>query len=368
MKVKLMAGTHACSRCPIFAALCALSIVAGASSAQAAPSASDKLTAKALFEAGRALTKANNFADACPKLLESHQLDPSLVTEFFLADCYEHTGQIASAWVYYDDVANQALAAGQTDRGTFARGRADALKPRVPKLTIEVPVEMKGWPDLTIKRDQKEVSRAQWGLTIAVDPTRYAVSAEATGRKRWSVIIDVKEGTSEVVKVPVLDQLGGAAVKPPVAAPVLAPPRAQPVAPPIATPPKAQPIVAPPIAPPTAHPTPSGTGWTQRTTGFVISAAGLVGLGIGAGFGALAMSKHDASKAPERCDAQNRCDKAGLALQDDAFRAATVSSVGVILGGVALAGGVVLILTAPRQPRSTKLSLGPGSISLARSW
>ncbi len=148
---------------PLFAALCALTIVASVGSAEAAPSASDKLAAKALFEAGRALTKANNFAEACPKLLESQQLDPSLVTEFFLADCYEHTGQIATAWIYYDEVANLALAAGQTSRGTFARDRADALKPRVPQLTIEVPAEMKGWPDLSSGAPERGEPGA-WGV------------------------------------------------------------------------------------------------------------------------------------------------------------------------------------------------------------
>lgn len=358
-----MNTVHSCVRRSVFAALGALAIVIGSRSAAAAPSAADKLTAKALFDAGRALTKANNFADACPKLQESQQLDPSLVTEFFLADCYEHTGRLATAWIYYEDVATQASAAGQRDRGTFARDRADAVKPRVPKLTIEVPAKMKDWPDLEIKRDRSVVSQGQWGVSVAVDPASYSISANAKGKKRWTMTIELKEGRSETVKVPILEDE---------AAPIAQLPPPEPVAPPPPVKPIAKTQVAPPKAPsisrPIAKPVQGRTGTTQRTTGIVVGAAGLVGLGIGAGFGALAMSKQSASKAPGRCDAQSNCDLKGRDLRYDAFRAANASTIGVVVGTVVLAGGIVLVTTAPKLPRSTTLSLGPGSLSLTGRW
>ena len=58
----------------------------------------DPAAAQALFDQGRDLMRQNKHAEACPKLAESNRLDPAIGTLFHLADCYEQSGRVASAW------------------------------------------------------------------------------------------------------------------------------------------------------------------------------------------------------------------------------------------------------------------------------
>src|SRR5678816_498104 len=72
----------------------------------------DPAGAQALFDQARELTRQGRFAEACPKLQESNRLDPGIGTQFHLADCYEQSGRIASAWAAFLEVASQARATG----------------------------------------------------------------------------------------------------------------------------------------------------------------------------------------------------------------------------------------------------------------
>src|SRR5271156_3731975 len=53
--------------------------------------------ADALFNAGRSLLDAGEYADACPKFAESQKLAPGLGVTLYLADCYERLGRTHSA-------------------------------------------------------------------------------------------------------------------------------------------------------------------------------------------------------------------------------------------------------------------------------
>jgi len=90
---------------------------------------------------------------------------------------------------------------------------------------------------------------------------------------------------------------------------------------------------------------------------------GIIGLGLGGAFGALASSEW--SKAQKECATSASCtaNENSLANGDrtNALTLATVSTIGFIAGGALLAGGVVLYLVAPRASSSTGLVVAPGS-------
>src|SRR5689334_7903140 len=158
----------------------ALAPMASAATAHAAPTQRERIAARALFDAGRKLMARKNYADACPKFEESQKLDPGVGTQFNLADCLEHLGKTASAWVNFVDVMNTAKEAGQTARENAARARANALEPKVAKLTI-IAVDPAG--QMEIKRDGIVVEQGLWGTGIPVDTGEHVVSATAPGKK-----------------------------------------------------------------------------------------------------------------------------------------------------------------------------------------
>ena len=59
---------------------------------------------------------------------ESERLAPSGGTLINLGECYEHTGQTASAWVAWKDAAARANAAGKADVEKRAAARAAARR------------------------------------------------------------------------------------------------------------------------------------------------------------------------------------------------------------------------------------------------
>lgn len=134
--------------------------------------------------------------------------------------------------------------------------------------------------------------------------------------------------------------------------------------------PPVPPVVPPggerPVEPPGAGG--KEVGSTQRLLGVVAGGVGIVGIGVGTVFGLKAKSTYN--DAVDGCDAEHQCPQGSLDKADDASSQATLSTVSFIAGGVLLAGGAVLYLTAPRiaaasgSPGSTgnmQVSLrGPG--------
>ena len=208
---------------------------------------------------------AKKFSEACPKLEESQRLDPGLGTLFHLGDCYEGAGKVASAWAAFLEVASLAAAAGQTDRETAAKARAQKLESRLPRITIVVP-EASRVPELRVTRDDVPVGSAQWGAPLPVDPGPHRIVASAPGRRNFTDEVVLKEGATASLPIPPLE---------------VAPEQA-----PAAAPAPAQPAAAPAPAPVPAHAEPPPSAGGSGGPGPVViglGALGIVGLGAGTG-------------------------------------------------------------------------------------
>jgi serine/threonine-protein kinase len=300
-----------------------------------AQSPGSEAAATALFDDGRQLMDQQRWVEACPKLAESEQLAPSGGTLINLAECYEHTGQTASAWVAWKGAAARANAAGKRDIERNSLGRAAALEPALARLTIAVEAasDVEG---LVVKRDGVVVGRTELGMGIPVDPGVHVVEASAPKKKTLSTKVDVSASQpSTQVNVRLEDEPA-----------VVGPERVAPAAP--ATKPE-QPSPRP------AGP-PSGT---QRTIGLVVGATGIAGIGVGTAFGLIAKSKNDEALQPANCRTSAYCTREGLALTSDAKNAATVSTIAFGVGAAAIAAGAVLWLTAPASSMTGEIRLAP---------
>ena len=116
-----------------------------------------------------------------------------------------------------------------------------------------------------------------------------------------------------------------------------------------------------------AAPPPPPSSWTgRRIGGLVLAVIGVAGIGVGAGYGLAAMSRHD--DAQKACPRSTCADQHGVDLWNSAHTAGTISTVAFIAGGVALAGGAVLWLTGKPETGATQVSFGPGSVALRGTW
>jgi hypothetical protein len=288
---------------------------------------SNKAAAEALFIEGRNLAAQGKHVEACPKFEASQKLEPGIGTMLNLAQCYEATGRTASAWAQYREAIPLARAAGSREREDFATERSKMLESRLSTLTIRATDGVA----LSVRRDGVSVDPAELGTPIPVDPGRHEVEATATGKAPWSTTVEVKgEAASVSVDIPKLTE-----------------------APSGAPPPSAASTPTPDTAPPHSS--------IQKPLALGVAGVGLVGLGLGTYFGLSAGSKWDDAKAGCR-DYPYDCSQQALDNRSSASSQATVSTVAFIAGGVAVAAGAVLWLTAGSGEGKTAVGVGPGNV------
>jgi hypothetical protein len=318
--------------------LCAAFALASLTPGSAVAQQRDPAAAQALFDQARELSRQGRYAEACPKLLESNRLDPGIGTQFHLAECYEQTGQIATAWATFLEVASVARASDQLDREKAATKRAAQLEPRLPKLTISVP-EANQVQGLEIRRDGIVIGAVQWGTPVPVDPGEHELTVSAPGRQPLTKKLTLAEGNALSFEVPELDGDSEASTEPTPAEP------AQPAQP--APPPShAHHRKKQPEQPEQASAEKSNVdAWP-----FVVGGAGIVGLGLGTAFALKALSTNSESK--DDCDATNMnvCGPTGLRLRNDALTQGNIATIGFTSGAVLLlVAGVIWDMEA-RSP------------------
>jgi hypothetical protein len=345
------------TRALALAALFLAATVPAVARAQAPAPGSSKVAAEALFEEGRKLVAAANYAEACPKFADSQRLDPSPGTLLNLASCWEKLGRSATAWATYREAASAANAVGRADYVATAQRHADALQPRLAHLTTNVAQPLDG---MVVKRDDVTVDRAEWGVAIPVDRGTHTVQASAPGHKSWASSIDVaQDGAQVTVAVPALEALPVEATPPP--------------PPPTVFPPPVPPPVVPP--PPSGADSSSSSGSTQRVLGVVLAGVGVVGLGLGTFFVIEAKGKYDDSLKNCHPDDPSLCNSDGVTQRNDARSAGNIASVAFGVGAAALVGGGILWLTAPsggatKSGGSARIGLAPtlGGAVLQGAW
>ncbi|MCA9619896.1 MAG: hypothetical protein KC731_12815 [Myxococcales bacterium] len=295
------------------------------SPARAEPSAQDRALAESLFREAKKLATGGEVEEACPKFAESHRLDPQLGTLLHLAACHEQEGRTATAWAEFNEAHERAKAQGD-DRATVAKQRATQLEAKLSYLVVKSETPP---PGLEVVLDGRVLSSASLGSKLPVDPGEHELEARAPGKETWTKQVALGE-EGDVVRLEV-------------------PPRAD------------APVDAPALA---SGPTREAPSQTQWILGWVVGGVGLAGLGVMAGFGALAASQ--AADADSHCEGRF-CDPEGLAGHDRASTSATISTVGLVVGVVGVGVGVTLLLTAPDGEDAAQAYLAP-SLGGARLW
>jgi hypothetical protein len=285
--------------------------------------ANDSAVARQLFEEARVLMAKGDYESAERRLESALAHSSGRGIKYQLAVCHEKLGHIARAWALYVDVAEGARAAAETDRERVARAHAAELTPRVPYVRIVSSEE-----GVTIERDGEQL--ASWDTPLAIDPGEHVFRVERAGHQPWQTTIDAHEGQTVELRLPALERIVEARITPP--APVV--------------------LERPRVERAVFAPRPSSP---VRAIGMGTSAAGVLALGVGAGFVIASAATYASSSS--MCDASDHCSTQGAAVRGDALTYGDVATVLVVSGALTLAAGVVTWLAAPR--RTTKLAFDP---------
>ncbi len=302
------------------------------------PDARAMAVAQTLHEQAVVALDAKDYATACPKLEQVVRLLPAgLGAQLSLAECSEGQGRLATAWATYLLVEAAAAQTHHADRQQAAHAHAAALKPRLSRLTIAVSEVAREAMGIEVRCDGRVVPPGEWGVPLPVDGGAHVIVATARGKQRWERDVDVRaEGASVTVSLDALADAVGPAGS------------------------GLGPVAPPPVGAPAG-----ASAWSvPRVAGIAVGAAGVVALGVGVGFGLHAISTKSASDA--HCNAADRCDAMGIDLRASSLSAGNWSTAMFLVGAAAVAGGVVLFVTAPPGP--ARVAVGPRGLALHGAW
>jgi hypothetical protein len=332
MKSAFLAPLVACG------ALLATTLHAQATNAPTA-TARNKQMATDLFDAGvKEMTAAQcertpvGDDAACHKALESFKRAHDLYPEGLgalrnLAYVELHLNLVASAARDFRDLARSAEHDARPERrlwAQFANAELTKIEARIPHLTVHVaPIADH---EASLLLDGAPLPAAAWDTRLDLDPGTHAIHATAADAEPFDQSITLVEGQDAQATVTLN-------------------PRPKP---------EASVAEASPVTPP-YRPRPS------RLPPLLTAAAGLATVGVGLGFGGVALSKRN-----EACGNSHLCDPAELSAgRTDA----QISTVVTVVGGVALAGGVVWYALLPKFEGKVSAafapSVAPGSVSFS---
>jgi hypothetical protein len=330
------------------ALVCALVVAPLASRAYADPAPTDASVdaARSAFEKGAKLAAEERWLDALGEFETSAKLRPHATTTYDIGYCLRALGRATEARKYF----RQALAQDVTAKGAELTPELRASATRYiedAKAKIATPTISIDPADATITVDGRPLEANGEGSYLA--GTRPPGPGE-TVTKPSGFVIELDAGPHEIVVV-----AGDGRSK--VVHELFLPGSVQKVR-----------IDVPPAPPPAPVVAPASNA--RRTWGFILGGVGIASLGVGTFFGLRARALWNDAKGA--CPDRTHCSDEASRLSSDAKTAGNLSTIALVVGGGAVLGGTILILTAPSgEPKavvSASVDRTFGGLSVAGSF
>jgi len=218
--------------------------------------------------------------------------------------------------------------------------RAEEVNAQLPSVVFEVKdAEGADLSNVTIVMDGAPLTSKLDGSAITIDPGEHAFQLTVSGQPPVARTLLIREGDKGRRERVVIGS----------------------------PPPEAPAVPATPVLPaatrPAPEPAPAEAGGSRRhVIAYVVGGAGIVGIGVGAAFGAAAFSQWSSAKSdcPTACGANTTARNDATREKSIASTSATVSTAGFIAGGVGVAAGAVLLLLSPgRSTQAAGVRIAP---------
>jgi len=303
-----------------------------------------------LRERAEAEMATGNLAEACPLLASAYALDHAATTLAAAAQCLDKAHKLASAHAAYTSLLALPEARVPEDVRRVARARQTELGPRLSRVTVRIPPEIRHLPGVRVALDGREVPHDEWDVPHVRDAGPLTVTVTVPERSPYITVMTLPpEGADEIVDLP-----------------TVAFPKPNPFA--QAAPPSTR-VVR--VRVPNASGDPRGGEYFVDTTtfgpfqiaGVATFAAGAVGLGVGFVIGLL--SAADYNRAAQNCSDRVCEDRNFVAAGELAREQGDVgTAIGAVGAGV-MAVGAGLYLFGPRPSKSNGISLAPRGLGVA---
>jgi hypothetical protein len=332
---------------------------------------SDKEAIRSLSNQAAADFDQHRYEAARDKFLRAYGLAQVPKLAMWAARANERLGHLVTAYeLYRQALSLQPNDLWKADAQQQAQKDAEAeltkLQPRIPKLTIIVEGANPG--DVSVQVDDKQIPSDLLGVERLADPGQRQI----VGKRGDEVIREgatLTEGEKRQITLKFRNAPTPAATTPGVAAggAQVAPPGQQATQPNVRVPgkPTSASVGAASNTQPARDQGASNAN-SQRTLGWVGVGVGAAGLALGATTGVLVAAKH--GDLNTKCPVDNNCDGQHNSEVATYNTMRTLSTVGFVVGGVAAAAGVTLLLTAPKTPAQVGLLLSPSAASIQGSF
>ncbi len=310
-----------------------------------AQSDADKATARSLGQEGQEALDKKDFKTAEDRFRRAESLFHAPTLALGLARSQAALGRVVAAQETYNRIVREGTPPGAP--AAFVKAVEDA-KSEVAAVSMKVAgvtITVSGPDAPKVMLDDVTVPAAALGVKRPVDPGAHLVKASADGFEPAETRFSVAEGGSAVAALSLRKSAVAALSPGAVLAPTTAPatpamPGATGPAPDASTTASADTGVAPRSS-------------AQKTIGWVAIGVGGAALAAGAVTGFMAIGKHSTLK--DSCTlgtSGTDCPASSQSDLDSFHTLGTVSTIGFIAGGVGLAAGTVLLLTAPKSTAS----------------
>ncbi len=282
-------------------------------------------TADALFKKAKKLLADKKYADACAMFEKVDELDPKIGAKLNVANCFEQWGRLAVAYRWYSDAHRLAIQS-KDDRAPRIKERLDEVDLNVPRVTIRVPSGADPAVITKLTLDGRAMVLASLGEEQRVDPGPHVIEYTVNGETKKKMAPVERGGSSEVELE--LPKVGATKTGMKVQHGATAQDRV---------------LVGAPPSP----------GRTQRIVGISLASAGVVAVGVAGVLTLGARGRYNDAIDAHCMGSTTMCDPDGLTITADARHTANLATIVTLLGGAAVAGGIVLYVIAPSKPRAS---------------
>lgn len=283
-----------------------------------------------------------DMATAVDKLGRAYAVVKVPTLGLWYARALAKTGNLVEAHERYQEVTRLEVKEGkvkeQKQAQTDAAAEADALKPRIPTLTLSVPGATDG---CEVSLDGTGIPMNLMGLAMPVNPGAHRIRATQNGEVT-ETNLTLAEGEMKALELKLTSSAANAAV----------------------TAGGGSSASSPLGAAPSSAPDRSSAGSTQKTIGWIALGVGGVATVTGAISGILVLSKRGQLDDSQSCRG-TVCTTEQHENISSYNQMRSISTAGFVVGVVGLGVGTTLLLTVPKPKHSTVTAwLGIGSIGM----